>query len=391
MLLTWDLAVADADTLVLSRKLGDRWRVIDRFPAQPTGNYTDELLWQDTSYSYRLQVLANGKTIASRTATSRTLVQEGAFPRFYGPHSFWNQPIPAGAASDPRSNEMIRYSFVTFAEEHVDRNGEYFPDANFGATDAWGVPIAYADPVHSKVYDIACTRYGCDTDVSFRIPRYAAVTSGSDHRISVIESTTGRELDMWAASYDPARDRWTAGSRYITTSGAAGSGSLCRPGTHCNAAVAAGWAALGGVVRPEEVAQGHIDHALALTTPVTRADYIACPATHEDGNTRWDPERGMYPVPIGARVQLDPDFEVPPSWPDWKREITEALQVYGGYVTDTGGSVAVRGESPSVARGYHAWSLAGLPEGADRGLDDLPWHRMRVLDLARNRGNGLCR
>ena len=96
-------------------------------------------------------------------------------------------------------------------------------------------------------------------------------------------------------------------------------------------------------------------------------------------------------MPIGARIQLDPGFDIPREWPAWKREIAEALQVYGGYLTDTGGSLAVKGEATSVTRGYDSWAKAGLPEGADRGLGgDFPWQRMRVLDLERNGGRGFC-
>ena len=58
-------------------------------------------------------------------------------------------------------------------------------------------------------------------------------------------------------------------------------------------------------MRPEEIAQGHIDHALFFTTPYTRRDYIACPATHTDGRTD-----DAAAIPEGGRIQLDPAFPV---------------------------------------------------------------------------------
>ena len=52
--------------------------------------------------------------------------------------------------------------------------------------DAWGVPIAYADPA-SHLYDVGCTLYNCDPPVSFRIPRYAAPNTGSDGHLAVFD------------------------------------------------------------------------------------------------------------------------------------------------------------------------------------------------------------
>jgi hypothetical protein len=84
-------------------------------------------------------------------------------------------------------------------------------------------------------------------------------------------------------------------------------------------------------------------------------------------------------MPEGARIQLDPSFDVAAtSWPAWKKTIARALQRYGAYLGDTGGTVAIRGEA-DVNRGYDAWTKAGAPEGAS--LADLPWAHMRVLDF----------
>ena len=393
ILIAWTGAGDESFEAVLERKTDSgRWRMIDRFTAGPSGSYTDYLLWQQTTYTYRFSAVESGRRTVLGTAEATTLPQVGPWPRLYGTNSFWNQPIPPGAATDPHSKEMVADSLVSYAQEHTNpATHRYYPESNLGMTDAWGVPIAYAHPVHSKEYDVGCRRYGCETQVSFRIPRYAALTHGSDSRLSVINPAGNLELDMWAADYDREADRWTAGSRYVVSAGIInGRGAVCDAGYHCNGAVAAGFSALGGVIRPEEIAQGHIDHALVFTSPTTRADFIACPATHTDGNTRWKPSIGKYPMPQGARIQLDPEFVVPDEWPRWKTVIAEALQTYGAYLGDTGGSVAIKGESTSVARGYDSWAKVGLPHGADRTLGDFPWDRMRVLEVSRNRGDGTC-
>ena len=62
----------------------------------------------------------------------------------------------------------------------------------------------------------------------------------------------------------------------------------------------------------------------------------------------------------------------------WEKIIAHALQTYGGYVGDTGGTLGVVAES-SLNRGYDAWSLAGLPRLPS--LANLPWAHFRVLNL----------
>jgi hypothetical protein len=244
----------------------------------------------------------------------------------------------------------------------------YRSNANFANTDSWGVAIVFAH-TGDKTYTVGCTRFDCGTTVTFRIPAGAKPTTGSDHHLVVIDGT--KELDMWLASYDAASDSWSAGSRYVTD--AYGWGAICSLGSHCNGSVAAGFAAFGGIPRPEDFTAGVIPHALSITTPYTRSGLIACPATHTDGKYAT-----TSALPEGARVQLDPNFNVAAqSWPAWKKVIARTLQTYGAYVSDTGGTLAIRGEADLNRQG--AWGSAGVPEGAN--ISDLPWEHFRVLQV----------
>src|SRR5437763_13927162 len=144
---------------------------------------------------------------------------------------------------------------------------------------------------------------------------------------------------MLLASNDASADSWSAGSRYVTALN--GWGAQCSPGQRCGGAVAAGFAAFGGIVRPEEIAQGHIDHAPSFTPPYTRRDYIACPAAHTDGQTD-----DAAAIPEGARIQLDPAFPVDTQpWPRWEKVIAHALQKYGAFLGDTGDSLSFAAEA----------------------------------------------
>jgi hypothetical protein len=279
--------------------------------------------------------------------------------RFYADSSFWNTSIPSGAAVDANSAAMIRDAVLA-----------YRPSANFANSDTWGMPIVFAR-AGDKTYSIGCTKYDCGTQVSFRIPAGAKPNRGSDLHLVVIDGD--RELDMFGARYDAVLDRWTASSRYITD--AYGWGAVCSQGQRCNGAVASGFAAFGGIPRPEDFGATVMRHALTITTPFTRSGYIACPGTHTDGRNS-----SSSALPLGARLQLDRSFNVDAqSWPAWKKTIARTLQVYGAYVSDTGGSLAIRGEADLNRQG--AWQAINVPEGA--GLTDLPWERMRVLRLTR--------
>lgn len=307
-------------------------------------------------------VASTGPAVHASTPKPKSSPKKPSAPapsagRFYASNSFWNTKIPTSPAIDANSAAIVQASLTAFKS-----------NANFANTDAWGIAIVKAGS-SSKTYSIGCTHYDCDTPVKFRIPAGAKPTTGSDQHLVVIDGT--KELDMWRAEYNPATDKWTAGSRYVTN--AYGWGAICGLGQHCNGAVAAGFAAFGGIPRPEDFAGSLIPHALTVTSPFTRDNFIACPATHSDGE-----ENSASAIPEGARIQLDPAFNVSgQSWPHWKKVIARTLQVYGAYVSDTGGTLAIRGEADINRQG--TWAKYGVPEGAN--ISDLPWSKMRVLKL----------
>jgi hypothetical protein len=337
-------------------------RLLDEFPSSASTTYTDYLLWKSSTYRYDVAWRdAAGSPIEAQSQSVTTPAQSGAFPVLYGGTSFWNQRLSASPTVDPGSNAMVAAALVPYAAT-----------SNVSNDDAWGIPLAYA-AWPSEVYSVACTRYDCQQAVSSRISKYAAVSTGSDHHLAVIDSVTGSELDMWLGSHDTRSDSWSAGSRYL--SDADGWGAICGRGQRCHGANAAGFSLAGGIIRPEEIAQGHIDHALVFTTPYTRSGLIACPATSTDGAYA-----DGSAIPEGAQIQLDPSVNVDAkAWPQWMKVIAHALQDYGAYLVDTGGSLSIRAESDLI-RGYDAWSKAGV--GGTPYLADLPWSKFRVLKIS---------
>ncbi len=131
---------------------------------------------------------------------------------------------------------------------------------------------------------------------------------------------------------------------------------------------------LGGSIRPEEISNGVINHALAITTPATKSGYIACPATHTDGASS-----NANAIPEDALIQLDPAFNVSAqSWPAWEKTIATALQTYGGYVVDTGGALALYAVS-DMNTSNTTWASVGMTKLPS--LSALPWSSFRVIQI----------
>jgi hypothetical protein len=343
-------------------------RLLDVFGPGGAPAYRDRLLWPSTTYTYRITALDDaGAVIASIDLPVTTAPMGGSVPRFYSANSFWNRPIGAHARVDTDSAAMIASSILPWGTHAV-----------IDSDAAWGIPIAFASG-HSTKYEVGCTKYGCDTPVTFRIPRYAKPSTGSDGHLAVYDPATHRELDMWQASYDAATDTWTASARTVSP---ARWGAMCRPGEHCGGGgVAAGFNEWAGVIRPEEIAQGHIDHALVISMPHVRADYLACPATNV-----WAPQGSGYAddpnaLPLGAHIRLSPAFDVAAqSWPRWEKIVAVALQRYGAYVADLDATVTLRGE-PNLDRGYDAWAKVDMQSEPHPSLRNLPWDQFEVLSL----------
>jgi hypothetical protein len=360
--LAWTVPAAAATVRILR----DR-RLIDEVPAAAAG-YTDHLLWPLTAYRYEADALdAQGSIVAWATASATTPAPSVAFPRLYADSSFWNTPIDPRPSLDANSPAMVNASLTPYRSL-----GQINDD------DAWGIPIAYADP-DSHRYDVGCTLYNCDPPVSFRIPAYAAPNTGSDGHLAVYDPSDNTELDLWQGIHDPATDTWSASGR---TASAADWGAACPEGSRCGGGgTAAGFLEFGGVIRPEEILQGHIDHALAISMPYVRRDFIACPATNYWASQTTQYQDDPNAVPLGAHVQLDPSIDVDARpWPPWEKVVARALQTYGAFVTDVSGTLELRGEA-TLDRGYDGWALVGMSTAPHPSLRNLPWKRFRVLQV----------
>ena len=120
---------------------------------------------------------------------------------------------------------------------------------------------------------------------------------------------------------------------------------------------AAGLPILPGLVRYDEVASGHIDHALRFTVARSRKGYVA-PARHfASSNTIT-----ALP-PMGMRVRLKASFDIS-GYPQQARVVLAALKTYGMIVADNGSNWYLSGTPDSRWNDDQLDSLKPVPGGA---------------------------
>jgi hypothetical protein len=318
--------------------------------------FTDALLWPQTRYAYTVKALDDKGFVIGTSSTSATTKElpPGGFTRPFARGSFWNSAIPDSPTLSPSSPALVQYLVAHAANPNVPLR-------------QWAVSVAEAHSSDTR-YGVPCTRKGWKCSLHafgpIPIPVTARPDPSEDGHLVVYEPRTQHEWDMWRAV--PA---WSA---------SAGSAESMRGDGFIPDGVASGDAAnlplLGGLIRPEEILQGHIDHALVFGIPGVGRGAAICPATHNTPTTN-DPNAPHE----GQRFQLDPSVAISSlPIPAWEKPIARAMQVYGMYLRDSSGTLTVYAENP-ISRGYDAWARVGLHEITSAPLRGIPWADFRAL------------
>ena len=135
--------------------------------------------------------------------------------------------------------------------------------------------------------------------------------------------------ELFAASRGTSRWSADSGAVFDLTSNA------LRP-EGWTSADAAGLPIFPGLVRYDEVASGHIDHALRFTVSKSQQAYLH-PATH-DASSSTDPNL----PPMGLRLRLKASFNTS-SFTGQARVVLDALKKYGMIVADNGSNWFISG------------------------------------------------
>ncbi len=179
--------------------------------------------------------------------------------------------------------------------------------------------------------------YSDESDAGpYPLPYDAPVEGGQsasgDRHVLVVDSAACRLYETYDAHRGSGPTAaWSAGSGAVYDLRS----DALRP-AGWTSADAAGLAILPGLVRYDQVASGHIDHAIRFTAPQTQKAYI-WPARHQ-ASSSTDANR----PPMGAWFRLRADFDTSGLAHD-ARVIAEAMKTYGLILADNGSSWYVSG------------------------------------------------
>jgi hypothetical protein len=261
--------------------------------------------------------------------------------RPFAADSPWNTPIPANAAIDAKSKALI---------------GDFAGNGSLYINIAeWSVPVYYIDmdqtPKH-EVLDLYPGQYGR----GFELPREIPIPDGAQSArpegglgyIAIVDKARNLEWDMRQA-HQRDDGRWFTGFGAITNlrgSGVSPPWNDVEQPNLAASALASGFPLTAGLIRVEEINSGRIPHALMFAYPGARTDGFIFPASTTLPLAGIADEREQTGMPLGARIQLDPKFDIDGS--GLSREgkiIARALQEYGAYLGDSAGGNVLFAES----------------------------------------------
>lgn len=302
----------------------------------------------------------------------------------YRKTSVWNTPIGPSPQYDVHSEEMV----ATLVQSNDGKIITAGPAYNF--------PVYFADEQTPR-WDVPCLINKCtialsDQDIvrtdmveDIPIPLGAQPGEGSDARIIVIDKVTHTEYNLSKAQH--TESGWTAGTVSVY--------NIQWDGTPVgHSSRGSGIPALAGLLRPWEIRQGRIEHALAFGYTETAPDKCVFPASKSDGKSKLP-----FAIPEGARLQLDPtltdaDFDQM-GLDSSGKIIARALQEYGMILVDTSGALKIYVEdldnNPFATEKwtdpelnltketiynipYTAFRVLELPPGYWEASEDSPYH-----------------
>ena len=246
--------------------------------------------------------------------------------------NWWNQDI-SSAPVDAQSNAYIDF---------IGRDRTLHPD--FGPP-PYGIPYMGVGGTETRT-PVAFVAYGDESDTGFRgqtgypIPDVAKTQpdyieggvpgggSDGDRHMLIVDRDQWVLYELYAANWNPARERWEAGSGAIFDL----SGNGRRP-EGWTSADAAGLAILPGLVRYDESRRGQVTHALRVTVRATNGH--VWPASHSAGSRSGA-------LPMGARLRLKASKNIS-GYPSYIRALFQAMQTYGLIVADNGSDMYITG------------------------------------------------
>jgi hypothetical protein len=240
----------------------------------------------------------------------------------------WNQDV-SKAPRDPRSAAYISY---------INSQGGDRLHPDFGSPRGYGFPYSVVDAGQRQL-PVHYTAYGDESDRGpFPVPAKTPVEGGNgsdgDRHVIVVDRSACKLYELYRAFYvAKPQPHWNAdaGTAWDLRSAA-------RRPDGFTSADAAGLPIFPGLVRYDEVAAGHLEHAIRVTVESTRDAWVH-PASHCAGDTSSD-----NAPPMGLRLRLKAGFGLG-KFSGAAKTIALAMKRYGLIVADNGSNWFFSGSS----------------------------------------------
>ncbi|BBA32209.1 uncharacterized protein sS8_0241 [Methylocaldum marinum] len=284
--------------------------------------------------------------LAEKSQAQHPKPQTTPYVRPFGAKAPWNTPVK-GLRRHPQS-DILAYRLW----HHAARRPGNFNLSFSGYT----YPVYMADTAQGY-YPVRAPAWSKLNGTKIPWNPNWKPASGSDSQMIILDPKNGREWDLWQASFDGAVVHVSNGNLIPDSYFTKEDGFKPSRGS--------GIPYLAMLVRPEEIAQGRIEHALSMPSRNTAKTFVP-PATKSDGQTT---ENG---IPMGTRFALkvtDAEIEqwvdsLPKQLPAQTRRIARiiavALRDYGWFITDSAGGAHFQFEDYATAR--NKWNALGLGE-----------------------------
>jgi hypothetical protein len=325
--------------------------------------------------TYTVPTVTETVTTTVPQTTSPSPQPPPASPVPYDAAAAWNTPV-GDAASDPASASWLANvkaagggltsdpSQCTISVNRIDSSTPLSTVSGKGSYSTYDAG------------DSSRVGHGQPWKEQLPVPAGYKVEPGCDQQTVFLDLPAGVEYGCWlfsgtASPYDAMNCY-----RYHTTAGYYGrmAGNPAQ-GQTSGGGRGGGTPYYAGLIVPAEIAQGHIDHALAWAykSPSSAFRY---PATKSDGS-------GSAGAPEGARLQLDPgltDADLHALGCDGTCLIVaHALQIYGAFLIDNSGSTKLYAENNLTANGGAGWGSTLTRSTVAPLTPSNDWSRFRIV------------
>lgn len=269
--------------------------------------------------------MAGLPVLVTRSAAS------SAYTRPFHANSIWNRPIGASPTVDSNSATMISYLLAN------------------GGTDTTidGISTRWSCPIYNATAGTATQTVRGDNGFESitgnpPIPSPFYFSPDSDAKAGIIDEATNRFWSFWGMYQSSGQyvcGYGAFGAFDMTTSG---DGLTPVPGTRSDnggwGGRATGLNYLGGLIMPEEMEAGVINHALVIILPgqALHPSAYRWPARGTDGYAASTTNS----IPEGALMQLNPSYDIS-GLTARQQVVATALKTYGAWIGDRGDIVGL--------------------------------------------------